>query len=121
MGVCRLDPRLREVVEKCDKWIDPLRKALFEVIVADSIRGDWDEMIERLFRALWLLDRSLEMTRTINMEEYAKTRSWLEQLQIKAGVRDMEGWNMIVARVVPSLIDMVFAKYAECVTSRGQP
>jgi hypothetical protein len=45
----------------------------------------------------------------------------LEQLQIKAGVRDMEGWNMIAARVVPSLIDMVFAKYAECVTSQGQP
>jgi hypothetical protein len=110
-----LDSRLREAVEKCDRWVDPLREVMFDVIVADSVKWDWDFMIERLARARRWLDVSLETTKTIDMGEYAKVSSWLDQLADKARSKDGEGWDMLVDSIAPSLINMVFAKYAKCI------
>jgi hypothetical protein len=110
-----LDPKLREAVEKCDRWVDPLREVMLDVIVADSHKDNWDFMVERLARAMHWLDISLETIKTIDMREYAKVRSWLDQLADKARSRDSEGWDMLADRVVPSLINMVFTKYAKCI------
>ena len=114
-----LDPRLREAVERCDRWIDPLMEVMLDVIVADSHKDvSWDAVVGRLSRARHWLSRSLELTETIDLGEYAKVSSWLDQLADKARGGDREGWDMIVDRVVPPLIDMVFAKYADCIAHK---
>jgi hypothetical protein len=110
-----LDPKLREAVEKCDRWVDPLREVMFDVIVADSHKDNWDAVVVWLQRSFYWLDVSLATTKTIDMGEYAKVRSWLDQLVDKAKNKDEEGWGMLADRVVPFLIDMVFAKYAKCI------
>jgi hypothetical protein len=110
-----VDPRLREAVEKCDRWVDPLREVMFDVIVADSHKDDWGAVVEKLNRARMWLGKSLDLTGAVDMGEYAKVSSWLDQLVDKAKGKDREGWGMVIDRVVPSLIDMVFAKYAMCI------
>jgi hypothetical protein len=99
------------------RGLDPgLREVMFDVIVADSFKDvNWGAVVERLNRARMWLSRSLELTRTIDMGEYAKVSSWLDQLADKARNEDREGWDMLVDRVVPSLINIVFTKYADCI------
>jgi hypothetical protein len=110
-----LDPKLREVVEKCDRWVDPFREVMFDVIVANSHKGNWGVVVEWLSRARMWLGKSLDLTRTVDTGEYAKVGFLLDQLVDKAKKEDLEGWDMLIDSVVPFLIDMVFAKYAKCI------
>jgi hypothetical protein len=110
------DPRLREAVLKCDRWIDPLREVMFDVIVADSHKdANWMSVVDMVERARRWLSVALETTKTIEMGEYAMVGSLLDQLAEKARSRDRKGWEEVVEKVVPSLIDMVFSKYAICI------
>jgi hypothetical protein len=53
------------------------------------------------------------------MREHAMVSSWVSQLADRVRSRDRKGWEEVVERVVPSLINMVFIKYAECVTGKS--
>ena len=110
---------MKEVINGCDRWIDPLREVMFDVIVADSFKNvNWETVVERIKRARHWLSVALELTRTVDMREYAIVATWLDKLTEKAGDGDREGWDMLIDRVVPNLIDMVFEKYTACITQR---
>jgi len=121
MWLSGLDPKLREAVERCDRWVDPFREVMFDVIVADSFKDtNWMVMVDMIERARRRLSVALETTKTIDMGEYALVSSWIDQLIDKAKKRDRKGWEEVVEKAVPGLIDMVFVKYAMCINNTTQ-
>jgi len=114
-----MEAGLKEAIDRCDRWIDPLREIMFDVIVADSYKDiSWEGMVDMVRRARRWLGVALETTRTIDTREYAMIDSWLDQLEKSAKNRDRKGWDMVVEKAVPGLIDIVFGKYAVCITQR---
>jgi hypothetical protein len=41
----RMEAWLKEAIDRCDRWIDPLREIMFDIIVADMVFGKYAECI----------------------------------------------------------------------------
>jgi len=103
-----------ERYKKCDRIIDPLREAMFQINRAGLVKEDRDYAVGLLNNArVWL--RFME-DRGECEDLIIRVGGWIDELA--EAVEDPLEWNDKYNEIFPALIDLVFRSFLECYEGR---